>query len=252
MLDGIDQKSIRDRLIEEEFPQVLDRVKDAVSKYNMISEGETILAAVSGGKDSLTMMHFLDYLSRHNLWRFKLLVCNIDLGYGCAKREVLKRHFEDYNIDYVFVEKDILQGKSRKDIDCFWCSWNRRKALFETAEKYGVSKISLGHHSDDVIHTTMMNLFFYGEISTAPPRMELFDGKIILIRPLVYVKEEHTRLFAEKMSFSLPCCACPNQDSSRRKFTKDVISPMLTKYPQTRENIIRALELVSTEFNSER
>ena len=232
----------RDRVIPEEFPYLLGKVEKAVNDYGMINEGDKILVAVSGGKDSLSVMHILDYLSKKKVFSFDMLVCNVDLGYGCANKEALKGHLKSFNIDYVFVEKNILEGKERGDIGCFWCSWNRRKALFETARKYNCNKVSLGHHLDDIVHTTLMNLFFYGEISTSPPQVELFGGEITLIRPLCYIKEAETEEFARFLNLPLPCCTCPQKPTSKRTLIQETFTPLFKGYPASRDNVFEALQ----------
>jgi tRNA(Ile)-lysidine synthase TilS/MesJ len=235
----------REEIITKRFLFLLEKIIKAINDYQMIKKGDKILMAVSGGKDSLTTMHFLDYLQKKKIFDFKMLVCNVDLGYGCASRHLLKEHFKSFNIDYVFVKIDILKGKKREDIDCFWCSWNRRKALFETAKKYNCNKVSLGHHFDDIVHTTLMNLFFYGEISTASPKLKLFKGEITLIRPLCYVKEEETKEFSNSLKLPLPCCACPQKPSSRRTFIKELFNPLFEKSPFIKENIFNTLKNLS-------
>lgn len=231
----------RDRIIKEEFFSFIKRVIKAINDYGMIKKNDKILVAVSGGKDSLSMMHCLDYLCKNKIFEFDMLVCNVDLGYGCANRKLLEEHFKSYHINYIFLNKNILKGKTRQDIDCFWCSWNRRKTLFEAAKYYGCNKVSLGHHIDDIVHTALMNLFFYGEISTSSPYLTLFEGDIVLIRPLCYIEETETEKLAKFLSLPLPCCACPQKPRSKRTFIKNVFISLFQDYPQVKNNIFMAL-----------
>lgn len=231
----------RDRIINEEFSSIVKRVTKAINDYGMVKKNDKILVAVSGGKDSLSMMHCLDYLCKNRIFEFDMLVCNVDLGYGCANRKVLAEHFESYHINYIFLDRDILQDKTRQDIDCFWCSWNRRKTLFEAAKQYGCNKVSLGHHVDDIVHTALMNLFFYGEISTSAPYLTLFEGDIVLIRPLCYIAEAETEELAKALALPLPCCVCPQKPKSKRTFVKNVFASLFQNYPLTKNNIFMAL-----------
>lgn len=231
----------RDKLINKDFSFFSEKVRRAISDYKMIEEGDRVLVAVSGGKDSLSMMHFLDYHHKNKVFDFQMLACHVDLGYGCANKKLLEEHFKSFDIKYIFTKKDILQGKSREDINCFWCSWNRRKVLFELAKKHNCNKVSLGHHLDDIVHTTMMNLFFYGEIATSSPYLELFEGVITLIRPLCYIKEEETEIFSEALNLPLPCCACPRKPTSKRTLIKNTFHSLFKAYPPVKENIFYAL-----------
>jgi len=233
--------STREQLICQEFPQVFEKFCRAVNDYRLIEEHDKILVAASGGKDSLSAMHLLDYYRATGTVSFDMLVCNVDLGYGCANRRLLAEHFECFGIDYVFVERNILEGKERGEIDCFWCSWNRRKTLFETARTYGCNRLSLGHHLDDIIHTALMNFIYYAEVSTSSPRVDLFDGQLSLIRPLCYIAEEETSLFAEALKMPLSCCACPQKKTSRRAVIKNTFLPLFDDFPAVRGNIFNAL-----------
>lgn len=239
---------IRDEVFAKIYSSSLHRVIKAIKDYRMILKGDRIMVAVSGGKDSLSMMHFLDFLRKNKIFEFDMLVCNVELGYGCARRALLARHFEAYGIEYIFIEKNILGGLKREDIDCFWCSWNRRKILFQTAKDYNCNKICLGHHLDDIIHTALLNLFVHGEISTSPASLSFFGGEIVVIRPLSYLPEEKTREIAKRLNFPLSCCDCPNKASSKRTLIKQTFSPLFQSYPYIRENIFKALKFVKKNF----
>jgi tRNA 2-thiocytidine biosynthesis protein TtcA len=185
-------------------------VGKAIMDYKMLSEGDKIAVAVSGGKDSLTLLNILQERKRFVPIKYELLAVHIDMGYPCQHPKILAEYFKKLGVEYHIEKIDILKGKSRKDISCFWCSWNRRKALFQVVDRFGCTKLALGHHKDDIIETTLLNLFFQGEISTMCPRQELFKGKIVIIRPLAYVEEDLIRRFAKTLDFPHHKCACPN------------------------------------------
>jgi len=231
----------RDKILEEDFSLMLKRVIDAVKGLKLIEDGDSVLAAVSGGKDSLSMLHILDYIQKKEMINFKLLACNVDLGISCTNEDLLKRHFEDFGIEYSFVQDQITDKESDEDIGCFWCSWNRRKALFRTAKKNKCNKVSLGHHIDDIIHTAMLNIFIHGELSTAPPKLDFFDGLITVIRPLCYIKEYDTENLASCLSIPVSTCECPQQSVSKREFMKKASAPILDNFPETRDNFYNAL-----------
>jgi len=231
----------RDNILKDRFQPLLERVQKAINFYNMINKGDKVLVAVSGGKDSLSMMHILDYFSKNRIYEFELLACNVDLGYGCANKDVLKNHMDTYGIKHIFVENDILNGKTREEIGCFWCSWNRRKTLFETVDSQGCNKLSLGHHLDDIINTALLNILFHGEISTSPPYLTMFNGAFTLIRPLCYIKEEETEELAQALKIPLPCCSCPHKPGSKRTFISQTLEPIFKNFPEARCNVLKAL-----------
>ncbi|MCX5701070.1 MAG: tRNA 2-thiocytidine(32) synthetase TtcA [Candidatus Omnitrophica bacterium] len=224
------------------------RVGKAIMDYDMLTDGDKVLVAISGGKDSLTLLQILNERRKFVPIKYELLAVHVDMGYPCHHPKLLAEHFKNLGIDYHIEKIDILQGKSRKDITCFWCSWNRRKALFEAAVRLGCTKVALGHHKDDIVETTLLNMFFQGEISTMSPKQELFKGKIIIIRPLAYVEEELIRRFAKTLDFPHHKCSCPNSSTSKRTKMEAIIKDLEKICPEVRTNIFRSLKRIKTDY----
>lgn len=234
-------------LIGTEF-YISKRVGKAMTDYQMLSNGDKILVAVSGGKDSLTMLNVLNDRRKFVPVKYELLAVHVDMGYPCQHPKILAEYFKGLGINYEIVKVDILKGKTRKDISCFWCSWNRRKALFETAHKAGCSKVALGHHQDDIIETMLLNLFFHGEISAMSPKQELFGGKITVIRPLAYVEEGMIVQFAKTAGFPHHKCACPNSATSNRTKMTALINDLEKTCPDVKKNIFRSLKRIKKDY----
>ncbi len=224
------------------------RVGRAITDYGMIADGDKIAVAVSGGKDSLTMLRVLNDRKSFVPIKYELLAVHINLGYPCQHPKILSEYFKKLGVDYHVEKIDILQGKSRKDISCFWCSWNRRKALFEVADRFGCAKVALGHHKDDIVETILLNLFFHGEISAMAPKQELFDGKITLIRPLAYVEEDMIVRFAREAKFPHEKCACPNSVTSNRSKITNIIKDLEKVCPDIRTNIFRSVKRIKKDY----
>ncbi|MBU2258325.1 MAG: tRNA 2-thiocytidine(32) synthetase TtcA, partial [Candidatus Omnitrophica bacterium] len=163
------------------------RMGRAIGDYDLIQDGDKIVVAVSGGKDSLSLLKILADRRSFVPVKYEIMAVHVDMGYPCHHPKILAEYFKKLGVEYHVEKIDILQGKSRKDISCFWCSWNRRKALFKAADRFNFNKVALGHHKDDIVETILMNMFFQGEISAMSPKQVLFDGKITIIRPLAYV-----------------------------------------------------------------
>lgn len=224
------------------------RVGKAIIDYEMLSEGDRIAVAVSGGKDSLTLLRLLQDRKKFVPISYDLCAVHIDLGYprSCAKK--LERYFKKLKIRYRIVKVDTLKKMNKKDITCFWCSWNRRKALFETAAQLGYSKVALGHHKDDIIETTLLNLFFQGEFSTMAPKQKLFGGKITLIRPLAYVEEYMIKRFAREEMLPHETCLCPNAAISNRTRVAKMIQELKRVCPDVKTNIFRSLKRIKKDY----
>lgn len=224
------------------------RVGRAITDYEMLADGDKIAVAVSGGKDSLTLLRILNDRKAFVPIKYDLLAVHIDLGYPCQHPKILGEYFKSQKINYHIEKVDILKGKTRKDISCFWCSWNRRKALFETAHRFGCTKLALAHHKDDIIETILMNMFFHGEISAMSPKQELFKGKIVIIRPLVYVDEDMIVRFARLAGFPHQKCACPNSFTSNRTKITNIIKDIKKVCPDVKTNIFRSVKRIKEDY----
>jgi tRNA 2-thiocytidine biosynthesis protein TtcA len=150
------------------------RMGKAIMDYKMLAEGDKIAVAVSGGKDSLTLLRLL--LDRRVFVpiNYEVLALHIDMGYPRSISAKLERYFKKLKVGYKIIKSEALKKTDKSRINCFWCSWNRRKELFFAADRFGCTKIALGHHMDDIIETVLLNLFFQGEISSMVPKQELF------------------------------------------------------------------------------
>lgn len=224
------------------------RVGKAIMDYKLISDKDKILVAVSGGKDSLTLLKVLEDRRSFVPIKYDLLAVHVDMGYPCQHPKILSRYFENMGVQYHIEKIDILKGKSRKDISCFWCSWNRRKALFKVADRFGCTKVALGHHKDDIIETILMNMFFQGEISAMCPKQELFGGKITIIRPLAYVDEDMIVKFAKTLDFPHHKCACPNSATSKRTKMTEIIKDLRRTCPEVKTNIFRSVTRIKKDY----
>ncbi|MBU1125175.1 MAG: tRNA 2-thiocytidine(32) synthetase TtcA [Candidatus Omnitrophica bacterium] len=226
------------------------RVGRAIMDYKMLADGDKIAVAVSGGKDSLTLLRVLKDRQAFVPIKYELLAVHIDMGYPCQHPKILSKHFERLGVKYHIEKIDILEGgkKTRKDISCFWCSWNRRKALFKTADRFGCTKVALGHHKDDIVETILLNLFFHGEISAMVPKQELFKGKITLIRPLAYVEESLIVKFAKTADFPHHKCACPNAATSNRTRVGEIINDLEKICPDVKTNIFRSTKRIKQDY----
>jgi tRNA 2-thiocytidine biosynthesis protein TtcA len=223
----------------------------AIHDYELIKNGDKILIAVSGGKDSMTLLHLLRKIREWAPVDFELFAAHISTDFrcgGCAHESALSELFEDYGLKYAFRDIKVLDENGKTT--CFWCSWNRRKALFDIAEEFGCNKIALGHHKDDIVETMLMNLFYKGEISVMNPRQELFDGKVAIIRPLAYVEEDAIIAFAKEEGFPEHLCNCPFGRDSKRKFVKSLLQSAEESNPgvNVKTNIFRSVSRIKNGY----
>jgi len=224
------------------------RIGKAIIDYKMLSGGDKIAVAVSGGKDSLTLLRVLTDRRSFVPIKYEIMALHIDLGYPKSYANKLEKYFKKLGIKYHIEKVNVLKETKKEDINCFWCSWNRRKALFETANRFGFNKVALGHHLDDIIETILLNLFFQGEISAMNPKQDLFKGKITLIRPLAYVEEHLIRKFVKEEKIPTFDCICPNSVTSSRTKMGKIISELKKVCPDVKKNIFRSLKRIKKEY----
>ncbi len=231
--------------------KINSKIGRAINDYGLISGGDRILVAVSGGKDSLTLLNMLKKIQSWAPVKFHLYAAHITTDFSCSScvnAESLKSIFESVGVDYFFSHVNVLD--SNGETSCFWCSWNKRKALFELAEKNFCNKIAFGHHKDDIVETVLLNLLFKGEISAINPKQSLFDGKLTLIRPLCYVEEKLTRIYAKERSFPQQSCDCRFGQKSKRKAVKDILTEIERKTPGTniKTNVFNSVARIRHDY----
>jgi tRNA 2-thiocytidine biosynthesis protein TtcA len=180
--------------------------------------------------------------------KYELLAVHVDMGYPGQHSRLLASYFKKHGIGYHIEKVDILNGRARQDISCFWCAWNRRKAIFQAADRLGCAKVALAHHHDDIVETALLNLFFHGEISTMSPRQELFGGKIVIIRPLAYIEERMIVRFAKSLDFPHHKCSCPNSLTSQLTRIKEILRDLEKTCPEVKMNIFRSLRRIKKDY----
>jgi tRNA 2-thiocytidine biosynthesis protein TtcA len=225
------------------------RIGRAIQDYKLIEDKDRILVAVSGGKDSMALLKLLNERKKWAPVSYELIAMHVVTDFKCAncnQVEKLKSFFKDMKVKSHF-KKIKVAGKDKK-LSCFWCSWNRRKALFMAADKFKCNKVALGHHKDDIVETMLLNIFYHGEFAAMNPRQELFGGKVTIIRPLCYVEEETMRKFARESRFAPQVCGCPNSETSRRRMMKDFIKKVERSCPHVRTNLMRCISRVKHDY----
>ena len=199
----------------------------AVTDFNMISAGDRILCAVSGGKDSYGMHTLLMDLRRRAPVEFDVLAVNIDQGQPGFEGDRLASYMREHAYPFRMVAEDtytIVKGKIPEGKTyCSLCSRLRRGILYRLARELGCSKIALGHHRDDAIVTFLLNFVFSGQLKAMPPKLVSDAGDNVVIRPLIYCAEDDLAAFANEEQFPIiPCDLCGSQDHLQRK----AISPV--------------------------
>ncbi len=218
----------------------------AVKDYQLIQSGDKIAVAISGGKDSLVMAKLFQELRKNGIANFDLEFIAMDPGYHPSIKELLVDNCNHLNIPvHIFEYKvfEIAQEKG-KDYPCYLCAKMRRGALYGKAEELGCNKVALGHHYNDVIETTMLNLFYTGNFKTMLPKLRAQNFKNMeLIRPLYLIEEKDISDFTGNCGIWPLNCACmvaSKKIGSKREEMKTFIEGIKQTFPHVDRKIFRA------------
>ena len=228
------------------YGQLLTRkINRAINEFSLLSDDDRVCVAVSGGKDSLSLLHLLMEHKRFYNGHYPVEAVHAVSDYNPQAGETkayLMKLFESLGIEYGFVEISVTTGRNGKKSDptCFWCSWKRREALFKYCVEKGCNKLAFAHHSDDVAETTLLNLVYHGSLETMLPGRDFFDGAFTLIRPLFYVREKELARYAKMAGFTTVSCICPNADRGKRKVMKKLLQDLRKESRQLNANLWRA------------
>jgi len=235
--------------LDKDFLAISKRAGKAIGDYGMLQDGDRVLVGVSGGKDSLTLLHILLYRQQFIPIKIRIVAVYVDAGIPGFPLDKLIKHFQMLGVEYLVEKIDLLKGQKTKNIDCFWCSWSRRKALFNLAEKMGFNKIAFGHHLDDIVETVLLNLCFRGEVSAMRPKQVLFKGKLAVIRPLAYESEATIARFAKAAKLNNLCrCRCPHSATSKRAAMKRILQMLEKENTDAKINIFRSLQNIKKDY----
>jgi tRNA 2-thiocytidine biosynthesis protein TtcA len=236
----------RDPGLHQTERTLLRDVGRAIGDFDLVNDGDRIMVAVSGGKDSYSLLVLLRALQRRAPVRFQLIAVHLDQGHpgydGAPLARWLEREGFEHRIlhenTYAIVTDKIPEGKTY----CSLCSRLRRGILYRVADELGCNKIALGHHRDDALETLLLNLFFAGKLASMPARLTSDDGAHVVIRPLIYCAEETLARFATDHAFPiLPCNLCGSQSEAQRKQMKALLNKMEAEHPQLRNSMLAAL-----------
>ena len=225
--------------------RILSYMRKAIEEYTMIEEGDKIAICLSGGKDSITMLHAFKSLQRFYPKNFEIIAISIDPGFEFFDTAFLQKICNDLGIT-LFIEKsnakEIVFDIRKEKNPCSLCANLRRGVINSVAIREGCNKIALGHNQDDVLETFLLNLFYTGSIGTFSPISYMDRSKVTLIRPLIYTPEKDTKRFIKKNNLSVMPKVCPMDGTSKREDMKQLIFSLSKNIPMIRANLFGAIQ----------
>ncbi len=230
---------------------LLKKINKCHREYRLLEDGDRIALALSGGKDSYTLLDAL--LQRKGIEQYTVIPIHVTPAAdmhcgGGADLPAMRAWLDRLGIEYHIVAAEEAQGEPKRPHihPCFYCTWRRRKALFITAQTLGCNKLALAHNADDVAQTTLMNLFYQSKLTTMYPRVVLFGGKLTIIRPLAYVPEKEIIRYVRECDFPPFAPPCPNAETSKRALMRKVLDMVEKEHPKAKANLWKAVATYGT------
>jgi tRNA 2-thiocytidine biosynthesis protein TtcA len=222
----------------------------AITEHQLIQDGDRLLVAMSGGKDSYAMMTLLEDLRPRAPVSFELVAVHVDQGQPGYDGAPLRAWLENFGVPFHIVTEDtysiVIDKTPEGKTYCALCSRLRRGVLYSTAKRLGCNKVALGHHRDDTVETLLLNMFFAGKLSAMPAKLLNDEGDIEVIRPLIYCAEDQLAAFAREQAYPiLPCNLCGSQEQAQRKQMKALLGNLEKTHPHVKQSVLAALSNVS-------
>ena len=226
--------------------RIVREVGRAVVEHGLIEEGDRVMVALSGGKDSYAMHEALRILQRRAPVRYELVAVHLDQGQpgydGAPLRAWMAAQGGEWHVlredTYSVVVDKVPEGATY----CALCSRLRRGVLYRAATELGCTKVALGHHREDAIETLLLNLFFAGKVAAMPARLRSDDGANVVIRPMIGCAEAWLAEYAVERGFPiLPCNLCGSQSQAQRKQVKALLGQLEASHPGVKASVFAAL-----------
>ena len=225
--------------------KILSHMRKAIEEYSMIEENDKIAICLSGGKDSITMLHAFKNLQIFYPKHFDIIAVSINPGFEFFDTNLLQKICDDIDVP-LFIEnshaQEIVFDIRKEKNPCSLCANLRRGIINSIAIREGCNKIALGHNQDDVLQTFLLNLFYTGSIGTFAPKSYMDRSKITLIRPLVYTPEKDIKRYIKKNGIEVIPKVCPMDGVSKREDMKQLIFSLTKDIPMVRANLFGAIQ----------
>ena len=244
---------IEKSLIKKYRKELYSRFVRAIKDFNLIEEGDRICVCISGGKDSFILAKLLQELKRHSKYNFDLTYLVMNPGYNEKNLEKIKENAKHLNIPIIIKDSNIFEVIKDNQSPCFLCARMRRGCLYSMARDLGCNKIALGHHFNDVIETILLNQLYNGQFSGMLPILDSdnYPG-MKLIRPMYYIHEKDIESWVKNSELNFLDCAClvTKKNTGKRKEVKELITKLVSMYPNSDINIFNSMFNVNPNTTS--
>jgi tRNA 2-thiocytidine biosynthesis protein TtcA len=222
--------------------RVLDAVGRAMGQFSMLRPGDRVAVGVSGGKDSLCLLHALTLHRARVPFPFEVVAVTVEQGKFTAPVRALRAQIEAMGVPWVLRDEPATLRLVRDGVvhGCDVCSRHRRRALYQIADEQGCTVLALGHTADDCAESLLRNILFNGRIASLPPVAASRKGPLRLIRPLVFASEAQTLAYVRACRLQTLGCVCGEKESVRREI-RSLLDQVKRRHPGVSESVIAAL-----------
>jgi tRNA 2-thiocytidine biosynthesis protein TtcA len=231
--------------------KIESQIRKALYEFDLIGSNTKIALALSGGKDSLTLLFMLHALSGNGLPPFEIHPIHVGGEFSCGasiQENFLKSICEALGLSLITRHSP----RKREELECYSCSRERRRLIFDAAKEVGATTIAFGHHRDDNAQTLLMNLLHKGEFAGILPKVHMEDYGITIIRPLIYISEDEIKQFAKEYNFARITCGCPVGQNSMRKKVDALLTDLEELFPNVRANVANGSLLYGSQKANKR
>ena len=240
----------KEKSIEARFKKLCQKVGKTIHHHQLLEQGDHLLLGLSGGKDSYLLLETLAERKKAIPFDFRISAVHVKVSNVLYTMEsgFMEQLCSDLAIPLYIKEITPDFDQDKKKAPCFVCSWHRRKEIFNLGKELNCNKLAFGHHRDDALETFMMNLMYHGSISSLPYSLEMFDGRVKLIRPLLDIWEKEILEYTNLRGYPKAEKLCPYDDKTKRRQTRELIEQMEQSYVNSKTNMFKALDNIYPEY----
>ena len=222
---------------------LLRKVGEAVARFKMIRDGDRVAVALSGGKDSLTLLEALILLQKRAPVEFTICAFTVEQGKFLRPFEPMGQYLRARGVDWTYHRDNpsVRLIEEQPDHGCDLCSRYRRRAIYQIVRGLGANVIAFGHTADDFCESFLRNALFTGRTSALPPVAWSSQRDFRLIRPLVFVTEDLTARFAESLGAPVIPCGCSQRSGAVRRSLRGLMVDLEKEYPRVKESLLSAM-----------
>jgi tRNA 2-thiocytidine biosynthesis protein TtcA len=222
---------------------ILRKVGEAIHRFGMVRDGDRVAVALSGGKDSATLLEAMLLLAKRAPVDFSVCAFTVEQGKFLRPIEPLAEYLKNRGVAWTYFRDapSLRLNEEQPEHGCDLCSRYRRRAVYETAHQLGANVIAFGHTADDFCEALLRNALFTGRLSALPAVTNSRDREYRLIRPLVYVTEDLTRAYAEALGIPIVPCGCSQKTGTVRRALRDIFGSLEAGHPHIKQNLLSAM-----------